>query len=140
MWKFSPNLPRKRSKSLLQKYALEEKKNIAGFSAHAQRAIESYPWPGNVRELENTIERMVVLSRGEELSVEALPQKIRDADEAAGRTGIELPPQGLRLDELERDLIRQALERHGGNRTHAARDLGLTRNTLLYRMQKHGLR
>ena len=60
--------------------------------------------------------------------------------EPGGATGIKLPPQGLRLDELERDLICQALERNGGNRTKAAKDLGLTRNTLLYRMQKHGLR
>ena len=51
-----------------------------------------------------------------------------------------LPPQGVRLDALEKDLIRQALERHQGNRTRASKDLGLTRNTLLYRMQKHGLR
>jgi DNA-binding NtrC family response regulator len=52
----------------------------------------------------------------------------------------QLPPEGIRLDELEKELLRQALERHRGNRTQAAKDLGVTRNTLLYRMQKHGLR
>jgi two-component system NtrC family response regulator len=102
--------------------------------------FDRYAWPGNVRELENTIERMVVLSRDDRLSVETLPEKIRGSAEAGGSPGIKLPPGGVRLEELERDLIRQALERHGGNRTHAAKDLGLTRNTLLYRMQKHGLR
>ncbi len=61
-------------------------------------------------------------------------------ERAEGQTGFRLPPEGVRLEELERDLIRQALERHEGNRSQAARDLGLTRNTLLYRMQKHGLR
>jgi DNA-binding NtrC family response regulator len=102
--------------------------------------FDRYPWPGNVRELENAIERLVVLSRDDQLAVQGLPEKIRGLGGAEGGTGIKLPPQGLRLDELERDLIVQALERSGGNRTKAAKELGLTRNTLLYRMQKHGLR
>lgn len=102
--------------------------------------FDRYPWPGNVRELENTIERLVVLSRDDQLDVQSLPEKMRGIGEAGSATGIKLPPQGVRLDELERDLICQALERSGGNRTKAARELGLTRNTLLYRMQKHGLR
>ena len=102
--------------------------------------FDRYPWPGNVRELENTIERLVVLSRDDQLDVQSLPEKIRGVAEAGSATGIKLPPQGVRLEELERDLICQALERNGGNRTKAARELGLTRNTLLYRMQKHGLR
>jgi DNA-binding NtrC family response regulator len=102
--------------------------------------FDRYPWPGNVRELENTIERLVVLSRDDQLGVQNLPEKIRGVGESGGATGIKLPPHGVNLDELERDLICQALERNGGNRTKAAKDLGLTRNTLLYRMQKHGLR
>jgi DNA-binding NtrC family response regulator len=102
--------------------------------------FDRYPWPGNVRELENTIERLVVLSRDDHLDVQSLPEKIRGGGDAGSETGIKLPPQGVRLDELERDLICQALERSGGNRTKAAGVLGLTRNTLLYRMQKHGLR
>jgi DNA-binding NtrC family response regulator len=102
--------------------------------------FDRYSWPGNVRELENTIERTVVLSRQDELSEETLPEKIRNAGSGASATGFKLPPGGVRLDELERDLLQQALERHDGNRTKAARELGLTRNTLLYRMQKHGLR
>jgi two-component system NtrC family response regulator len=102
--------------------------------------FDRYAWPGNVRELENTIERLVVLSRDDQLAVSSLPEKIRSGVDATTTTGIKLPPQGVRLDELERDLICQALERNGGNRTRAAADLGVTRNTLLYRMQKHGLR
>jgi len=102
--------------------------------------FDRYGWPGNVRELENAIERMVVLSRDDQLTLQSLPEKIRGAGEAHGAAGFKLPAQGIRLDELERDLLRQALARHEGNRTKAARDLGLTRNTLLYRMQKHGLR
>ena len=102
--------------------------------------FDRYPWPGNVRELENTIERMVVLSREDLLGPENLPENIRRAAESPGAAGFRLPPQGVHLEELEKSLIRQALERHGDNRTKAAKDLGLTRNTLLYRMQKHGLR
>jgi two-component system NtrC family response regulator len=102
--------------------------------------FDRYAWPGNVRELENTIERMVVLSRDDQLDVGTLPEKIRGTPDGASATGFKLPPQGVRLDELELDLIRQALERNAGNRTKTAKDLGLTRNTLLYRMQKHGLR
>jgi two-component system NtrC family response regulator len=105
--------------------------------------FDAYDWPGNVRELENVVERMVVLSRDDRISADSLPEALRgDAGGGAGEGAARfpLPPQGVHLDEVERDLIRQALERHGGNRTQAARDLGLTRATLLYRMQKHGLR
>jgi two-component system NtrC family response regulator len=101
--------------------------------------LDRYAWPGNVRELQNTIERMVVLSREDRLGVESLPARIREDAGTASAAGFRLPPEGLRLDELECDLIRQALELHEGNRTRAAKALGLTRNTLLYRMQKYGL-
>ncbi len=71
----------------------------------------------------------------------ALPDEIRNPGAPHHeRSPFQLPPGGVNLDELERDLIGQALERHRGNRTHAARALGLSRQTLLYRMQKHGLR
>ena len=102
--------------------------------------FDRYPWPGNVRELENTVERMVVLSRDDVLGVENLPEKIRRAGDVSVIAGFRLPSHGVNLEDLEKDLIRQALDRHGDNRTRAARDLGLTRNTLLYRMQKYGLR
>jgi two-component system NtrC family response regulator len=102
--------------------------------------FERFDWPGNVRELENAIERMVALSREDELSIEALPARIRGHANGRSDSTFRLPPGGVELEQVERDLIEQALERHGGNRTQAAKALGLTRNTLLYRMQKHGLR
>ena len=101
--------------------------------------FDAYAWPGNVRELENVVERMVVLGRGPVLGLEALPTTIRSPDSAAS-SKFRLPADGVRLEDVERDLIGQALERTEGNRTRAAQLLGLTRNTLLYRMQKHGLR
>ncbi|HXI03944.1 MAG TPA: sigma-54 dependent transcriptional regulator [Candidatus Saccharimonadales bacterium] len=101
--------------------------------------FERYAWPGNVRELENLIERLVVMSRDDVLDISLLPPAILKPDRAAGRPFV-LPSEGVNLEELEKDLIVQALDRNAGNRTQAARDLGLTRNTLLYRMQKYGLR
>ena len=97
-----------------------------------------YPWPGNVRELENAVERMVVLSRDETLSLEALPEQI------LGYTGknkvlLQLPAEGVNFEDLEKDFIQQALQRTQGNQTRAAQLLGLTRSTLLYRMQKFKL-
>lgn len=103
--------------------------------------FEAYRWPGNVRELENVIERMVVLSRDDRLTPDAVPLEIRSQPSASvGGPGFRLPEDGVSLEALEIDLIRQALEREHGNQTRAAQRLGLTRNTLLYRMQKYGLR
>ena len=102
--------------------------------------LESYDWPGNVRELENVIERMVVLGRSDRLTPDGVPAGIRSAGTDKDGAGFGLPPGGINLEALEIDLIRQALEREGGNQTRAAKALGLTRNTLLYRMQKYGLR
>ena len=129
----------------LRKMAQQSGREGLRLPPEAFAVFDSYAWPGNVRELENAIERMVVLSRDDQLGIQSIPERIRGGgSKVAGTPGgghrLLLPPDGVRLEELERDFIIQALERHDGNRTHAARDLGLTRNTLLYRMQKHGLR
>ena len=103
--------------------------------------LQQHPWPGNVRELENTIERMVVLARGPRLESEDLPAAIRRGpDPAAGSADeFRLPPGGVRLSDLERHLIRQALERTRGGLGQAARLLGLSYKTLQYRARKYGL-
>ena len=102
-------------------------------------ALSNYSFPGNIRELENLIERMVVLSSGEKITLENLPENIRRPRPNAGNVTLELPPDGVSFDEIEREIIRRALEMHDGNRTHAARYLDITRSALLYRMQKFGL-
>lgn len=122
----------------LSKWAGRNSRPDLRFPPEAFALFNRYPWPGNVRELENTVERMVVLSRDDVLSLDTLP------DHIAGFTGqdkalLRLPAEGVDFEELERDFIRQALERKQGNRTQAAQLLGLTRSTLLYRMQKFGL-
>jgi len=102
--------------------------------------MQRYPWPGNVRELENCVERMVVLARGPRLHVEDLPEAVRRGPEGAGLDGgFELPARGVRLDQVERHLITQALARTGGSLAPAARLLGISYKTLQYRIRKHGL-
>ncbi len=98
-----------------------------------------YPWPGNVRELENAVERMVVLSREDVLSLEVLPEQILTGGEQ-DKISLQLPATGVDFETLEKDFIRQALRRTQGNQTQAARLLGMTRSTLLYRMQKFKLK
>ena len=101
----------------------------------------AYPWPGNVRELENCIERMMVLTRTTGTKVEDLPPAVRDGPKVPeGINGeLELPPGGVRLQELERHFIRQALQRSRGRLGPAAQLLGISYKTLQYRIRKHGL-
>ncbi len=108
------------------------------YSRAARQLLERYPWPGNVRELRNLCERMVVLFSGREVDTANLPLEIRRS-QARTTKGFVLPESGLRLEELEADMLRQALTRAGGNRSRAARLLGLTRDTFLYRLKKYAI-
>jgi two-component system NtrC family response regulator len=99
-----------------------------------------YNWPGNIRELENVLERVVVLSRGTEVTVADLPEFLVRERPVLDALQFELPPNGISLDALERELIMHALQRFEGNQTKAAHYLDLSRKTLIYRMEKHGLR
>jgi two-component system NtrC family response regulator len=99
-----------------------------------------YNWPGNIRELENVLERVVVLSRETEVTVSDLPEFLIRERPVLDALQFELPPNGISLDALERELIMHALQRFEGNQTKAAHYLDLSRKTLIYRMEKHGLR
>ncbi len=99
-----------------------------------------YTWPGNVRELENIIERVVVLARGEEITLNDLPDFLRRERQPVEALHLDLPPQGISLEAVEKELIVRALERFNGNQTHAAQYLDISRKTLIYRMEKFGLR
>jgi len=108
------------------------------FSDEAQTILRGYRWPGNVRELRNFCERMVVLLSGREILPGNLPREMQKA--AVERTNpFALPDSGLSLEDLEQSLIRQALEKTNGNRSRAARLLGLSRDTLLYRLKKYAI-
>jgi len=121
----------------LEKFGAEKRT----ISAEAMEALVTYSWPGNVRELENTIERILILAHSEEVDLSDLPSEVRMGDVAC-RTdsgSIELPEKGLDLEEVELDLVRQALERTGGSMPKAAKLLGLTSKTLEARTTRLGL-
>jgi two-component system, NtrC family, response regulator len=104
-------------------------------------AFNLHGWPGNIRELENVIERALVLDRDGAISLDDLPDALREPARRGrlGRLRIELPDEGISLEEIERELLLAALDKHDWNQTKAAAYLDITRSTLLYRMQKFGL-
>jgi DNA-binding NtrC family response regulator len=102
------------------------------------RALMEHGWPGTVRELANVVERLVLLAENGRLNYDDLPPEIRGGGEGAG-CPFRLPAEGLVWEQVEADLLRQALERSQGNRAAAARLLGLGYKALLYRLEKHGM-
>ena len=102
--------------------------------------FSGYGWPGNVRELENVIERLVVLSVGDEITLADLPDFLQRERSHADAIELNLPPGGISLERVERDLIVRALEKFKWNQTQAARYLDISRRTLIYRMEKFGIR
>ena len=101
--------------------------------------FSGYGWPGNVRELENVIERLVVLSVGDEITLADLPDFLQRERSHADAIELNLPPGGISLERVERDLIVRALEKFKWNQTQAARYLDISRRTLIYRMEKFGI-
>jgi two-component system, NtrC family, response regulator AtoC len=120
-----------------------EKSNAGSkrINPNAMEALVKYGWPGNIRELENTIERIVILSHEDEIGVDDLPAEVRAGVSPAGPSvsGFVLPDDGVDLEEVELDLVRQALDRTGGSVPKASKLLGLTAKTLEARMQRLGL-
>ena len=110
-------------------------------SKAALKVLRSYRWPGNIRELRNLCERLSILLTGRIIEPENLPHEIYAVDKiSSNNDGVfVLPELGIELDKFEADIIHQALVRTNGNRSKSAKLLGISRDTLLYRMQKHGL-
>ena len=114
----------------------EFKKQVRDVAPDAIAALRRYPWPGNVRELRNAVERAVLLSEGERLTALQFPLQ-------AGRDGVsadvKLPAAGVNLEDIERGLVIQALQRTSWNQTRAAALLGMNRDQIRYRIEKFGL-
>jgi two-component system NtrC family response regulator len=123
----------------LQKSAARHEVKLPKIQPEVFRIFEKYPWHGNIRELENVIERMVVLSANEELTVEDIPENIRQLQTVSEELWFSLPAEPIRLESVECEIIREALSRYDGNQSQTARYLGITRSALIYRMQKYGL-
>jgi DNA-binding NtrC family response regulator len=117
----------------------EFKKRILGLSPEAQKVLVGYPWPGNIRELRNVLERAFILCEGDRIEPGHLPPELTAPaaiPPQPGESPFRLPPEGVHLESLERDLIRQALELSSGNQVRAAKLLGISRDVLRYRMKK----
>jgi len=125
----------------LQTSAKENGREIESITPDALQALSAYSWPGNVRELRNAVERMVVLSRGNRITLRDLPNEIRDHQPAGDNA--KLPPAAgsppLSIDEAEKNLIVKALKSTGGNRTKAAEQLGISRRTLHRKLNEYQL-
>jgi two-component system response regulator AtoC len=121
-------------------------KNIQGLTQEAEELLMKYDWPGNIRELRNAIERVMILAEGTRVAVKYLPIRISEGGilpvpigEGQENGSFRLPPGGIPLYDVERELIRQALEHARGNKTTAAKMLHITRDTLRYKVKKYHL-
>ena len=108
------------------------------FEKDALHTLVMYPWPGNVRELENSVERLLIMRNTDVISIDELPEKLLESG-ASGSAILKLPDEGYSLEQLEQEVVIQALERNNWNQTAAARFLRIPRHTLIYRLEKYGI-
>ena len=121
----------------IDNYNDEFRKRIRRIAPETMKRLQSYGWPGNIRELRNAIERAMLLSDGDELSDADFPLATGVAPRLGD--GVQLPAHGIDLEQLERSLVVQALERSGWNQTRAATLLGVNRDQIRYRIEKFDL-
>jgi two-component system NtrC family response regulator len=121
----------------LGKFAAKNRRDVTGLTAAARDAFLKYGYPGNIRELENLVERAALLCRGRVIDLEDLPAAVRPGERSTDQ------PESQRLPDIlghiERQTIREALERYGGVQTQAAVALGISERVLRYKMKKYGL-
>ena len=126
----------------LQKFAAENEKNILGFDSEVLKLMENYNWPGNVRELANVLERAVIMSNGSMIFPEDLPEHLKcsNDNERVSSLGFE-KPEGKTLKEMLKNvecmLIKETLQRNQGNKVKTAKELGVSRRSILYKIQEY---
>lgn len=126
----------------IEEFNRDFRKNVKRLSPETEKAFLEYPWPGNIRELKNVIERAMILENDEYILPEHLPLELISFDQkpmSLAGSAITIPPGGIDIEQVEKELIRQALDMTKGNQTKAAKLLRLTRDALRYRMQKFEL-
>ena len=121
----------------LEKFDPSRNKKI---SSEAMKILTLYNWPGNIRELQNAIERALIVCQGAEIQPVHLPKELLNGLEETTTPIMNLTESGFSLGELEKHLIIKALEKHNNNQTKVAKYLGISRPTLLYRLQKYGIK
>lgn len=131
---------------LLVNFFLEKHSQGGKIKQVSERTLQllmDYSWPGNIRELENVMERMIIICREDVITPQYLPENIKHQEQHKPETKqgfrVILPDEGISLEEVEKSLIEQALEKAKGNQSRAAKHLGISRHTLIYRMKKFGL-
>jgi len=127
------------AKHFLETFCEKNRKDIKGFTPQAMDHLLRYDWPGNVRELMNAVERGVVLAHSEYLDEKDLPLVLKDEGDGEEATSKQAIPGDLPLEEVEKASILKTLELAGGNKSEAARRLGITRRTLHKKLKKYGV-
>jgi DNA-binding NtrC family response regulator len=122
----------------IERYAAQAEKRVVGLAPDCAERLLAYVWPGNVRELENCIERAIALTRGDTIGVEDLPEKIRGFRRSHVLVSSDDPSELPPLEEVERRYILRVMEAVGGNKTLAARVLGMGRKTLYRKLEQYG--
>ncbi|MEI8315344.1 MAG: sigma-54 dependent transcriptional regulator [Verrucomicrobiota bacterium] len=121
-----------------RQYSAENNAPVREITQEAVNLLMAYDWPGNVRELRNAVEQMVVLARGDRLTVRDIPAAIRSGADLT-KISVVRPGMTMTVEEAERQLIVQALKETGGNRTHAADKIGMSRRTLHRKLKRYRL-
>ena len=124
----------------LKKHTKNTSRLVTGLTPETKKLMNEFSWPGNVRQLESAIERAILLSEGDLITLEDLPTEVRQEVGPASEGAFKLPAEGINFEDVERNLITQAMEQTDYNITKAAKLLGLTFRTLQYRLEKFGIK
>jgi DNA-binding NtrC family response regulator len=124
----------------VKKHTRNTSRLVRGLTPETRKLMLDYSWPGNVRQLESAIERAILLCEGDQITIDDLPLEVRQESRPVAEGAFKLPPEGISFEDVERDLIMQAMEQTDYNITKSAKLLGLTFRTLQYRLEKFGIK